>query len=146
MASSNHLAEDAWVMTPFQGPLDVLFDRVVAIEDGWETSGGKAVGEVSPEYLEALLTTIDTMEDAMMATWPASEWQAYLADKPLPFDTRRPLTEQLVDAEFRLIQAWNAQVLHAFWAQHPDQAQPYLDTLQGIRANPPRMTLAQALS
>lgn len=144
MENTDPLLDAVWFTTPFQGPLDELYELVETIESRWAEKGVSDPGvPPSPVYLDALQVSVRTMEQAMEATWAADEWHAYA--QTVSEEDEIELPAAILQAEYRLVSTWNAQVVHAFATAEPELTQQLAERALSP-SNPLRMATIAAVT
>jgi hypothetical protein len=112
-----------WTTQPFGPGWEEVGEHVDTIVDIWASPvwvAGSAVSANTPAQLATLAETVNRAESAMRQSWLPKDWAEYqqiIETRSLP--DKASLADQIAHFEYRLVQAWQAQQVHAYWAQLP---------------------------
>lgn len=119
MASSDLNDQPEWMTKPFGPGWADVGRHVQTIMDVWGHPAwkGGAVSECSEAQLATLVATVEKAEALMRRSWPVAEWEAHQAStQGLALPDGATLSARIAHFEYRLVQDWQAQQVHAYWA------------------------------
>lgn len=120
MESSDQKEHPQWMTEPFGPGWEEVGQHVDTIVDIWSSANwqGGAVSEHTPAQLASIAEAVNRAEEFMRQSWSPESWTAHQeAMESRAVSPTSPLTDRIAYFEYRLVQAWQAQQVHAYWAQ-----------------------------
>lgn len=134
----------AWMNEPFGPGWEEVAQHVDTIVEVWASPvwQGTPVSEQTQDQLVALTEAVTEAEAIMRQTWSAAAWanhQAAIQGRALPPEAS--LGDRIAHFEYRLVQAWQAQQVHAYWDQlSPDERARQQTHIQEVLSDLPPLS------